>query len=126
MPAWKSAATPACCSASCRNQWPRSAMRGVAGRSFTIRFMTSVEVIRWTLGSAESFVLQAPAGRWAGGDNAKQKVRVTEEPLGREHVREGRDSFFDAHEGAAIFLAHGDEDEHLERQAEGVRGHMAR
>jgi hypothetical protein len=67
--------------------------------------------------------LQALVGRQAGGDDAQQVVGVTEEPLGLEHVRDGRDSFFEAHEGVAIFLAHGDEDERLERQAEGARVH---
>ena len=82
--------------------------------------MTSVEVIRGHRGVQRVFRL-AGAGRPLGRCcDAQQVVGVTEEPLGLEHVRDGRDSFFEAHEGVAIFLAHGDEDERLERQAEGV------
>ena len=38
-------------------------------------------------------ILTAPS-RQAGGDDAQQAAGVTEEPLGLEHVRDGRDSFF--------------------------------
>ncbi len=67
--------------------------------------------------------MQALVCGQVGGDDAQQVVGVTEEPLGLDDLRDACDSFLEAQEGLAIFLAHGDEDERLERQAEGVGVH---
>ena len=68
----------------------------------------------------EGLVLECGVGVEVGGDDAQEIVGVAEESLGLDDVRDAGDGFFERQQGVAVFLAHGDEHEGLERESDGL------
>ena len=67
----------------------------------------------------ERVVFQCGVRGQIRGDYAQEIVRVAEQPLRLEDVRDACHGFLEGEQGVAILLAHGDEDKRLEREADG-------
>jgi glutamate/tyrosine decarboxylase-like PLP-dependent enzyme len=68
----------------------------------------------------EAVVVELLEGGQVAGDGAQEVVGVAEEALSLQDVGDVGDGLFEGRDGVAVSVAHGDEDEGFEGEAEGV------
>ena len=64
--------------------------------------------------------MRAGQGPLVAGDDLQEVVRIAEEPLGLQDIGDRGDGLFEGFDGVTVGVAHGDEDEGFEGQAQGL------
>jgi len=66
----------------------------------------------------EVLVIELPVGGQVAGDDTQEVVRIAEQALSLEHVRNRGELLLEGGDGLTVLVAHGDEDQRLETQTE--------